>query len=267
MQIVRHATYVGTVTGLDGYLHRWAAPRKLVQRVSKINASTKSLVGRLCDFKIYAISVLSFIGSICAPDKATLKAENHALQCTTAGPYNAIFSKPLQVGSIYGVGPDLVVIHSISLAARYRVAACSSTLRRGLEKVNAVRGHNGAPLFALSSAWEHEFPFPSMAFNTANASATDANEVSGGTTRVHEDGGRDHDAPLVHFVLCDTVFNSSWSWRIRRCEVVRIGDRDYAGQIRVIQADENPSAWRSGSWVPRQCVKPNGKHVRLHLWS
>ena len=61
-----------------------------MQRVMKINDSTKSLVERLCDFKIYAISVLSFIGYVCAPDKATLKVENHALQCTTAGPYNAI---------------------------------------------------------------------------------------------------------------------------------------------------------------------------------
>ena len=48
-------------------------------------------------------------------------------------------------------------------------AACSSTLRKGLEKVSAARGHNCAPLFALSPAWEHEFLFPSMAFNTANA--------------------------------------------------------------------------------------------------
>ena len=140
-----------------------------MQRVMKINPSTKSLVDRLCDFKIYAISVLSFIGSVCAPDKATLKAGNHALQCTTAGPYNAIPSKLLEVGSICGLGPDLVGIHSISLAARCRVAACSSTLRRSLEKVSAARGHNCAPLFALSPAWEHEFLFPSMAFNTANA--------------------------------------------------------------------------------------------------
>ena len=64
-------------------------PGKIIQRLTKINASTKSLVERLCDFKIYAISVLSFIGFVCAPDEATLKAENHALQCTTAGPYNA----------------------------------------------------------------------------------------------------------------------------------------------------------------------------------
>ena len=56
----------------------------------KINTSTKSLVERLCDLKIYAISVLSFVRSVCAPDKATLKAESHTLQCTTAGLYNAI---------------------------------------------------------------------------------------------------------------------------------------------------------------------------------
>ena len=29
MQIVRHAKYVGTMIGLDGYLHRWAAPMKI----------------------------------------------------------------------------------------------------------------------------------------------------------------------------------------------------------------------------------------------
>ena len=143
MQNVRHAKYVGTMIAPHGHLHRWTAARKkFIQRVMTINGSTKSLVERLCDFKIYAISVLSFIWSVCAPDKATLTAENNGLQCTTAGPYNAIPSSLLQVGSICGLGPDLIGIHSISLAARYRVAACSSTLRRGLEKINEARGHN-----------------------------------------------------------------------------------------------------------------------------
>ena len=87
---------------------------KINQRVLKINASNKSLVEQLCDFKIYAISVLSFIGSVCAPDKATLKAENHALQCTTAGTYHAKPSNLLGVGSIRGLGLDLVGISSIS---------------------------------------------------------------------------------------------------------------------------------------------------------
>ena len=73
---------------------------KIIQRVLKINASTKSLVERLCDFKIYATSVLSVIRSVCAPDKASLKADAHAFQCTTAGPYNALPSNLLGVGSV-----------------------------------------------------------------------------------------------------------------------------------------------------------------------
>ena len=72
MQIVRHAKFVGTMIGPDGHRHRWSAPRKFIQRVLIMNASTKSLVERLCDLKIYAISVLSFIGSVCAPEPKTM---------------------------------------------------------------------------------------------------------------------------------------------------------------------------------------------------
>ena len=101
------------------------------------------------------------IGSVCAPDKATLKAENHALQCTAAGPYNGILSTLLGVGSVCGLGPDLVGIHSLSLAARYRVAACSTTLSRGLGKLSTARGHNCIPPFALSQLGKIISCFPS----------------------------------------------------------------------------------------------------------
>ena len=112
--------------------------KKNIQRVLNINASTKSLVERLCELKIYAVSVLSYIGSICAPDKATLRAEDHAPQCTTAGLYNAVPTSLPVVGSVRGLGPDLVGIHAISLAARYRTATCSNTLNQGLEKIQAA---------------------------------------------------------------------------------------------------------------------------------
>ena len=111
----------------------------------------EGLVERQCDSNIHAISVLSFIGSVCAPDKATLKAENHAFQCTTAGPYNALPSRFLGVGPVCCLGPDLVGIHSIILAARYRVAACSTTLSQGLDKIQTARGHNCAPIFTSLS--------------------------------------------------------------------------------------------------------------------
>ena len=152
---------------------RWApssldgTPGKFLQRVLKINAPTKSVVERVCDFKMYATSALSFIGSVCAPDKATLKAENHALQCTTASPYHAIPSHLLGFGSICGLGPDLVGIHSISLAAHYRVAACSATLSQGLGKINTACGHNCTHFRSLPSG--RNFLVPSMACSTADA--------------------------------------------------------------------------------------------------
>ena len=60
-------------------------------------------------------------------------------------------------------------ILSISLAARYRVAACSIRLSQGLDKIQTARGHNCASIFALSPVWEKEFLAPSMACSTANA--------------------------------------------------------------------------------------------------
>ena len=101
---------------------------------------------------VLPISLHSFQSLLSSPHWINRLVDSlRSLQCTTAGPYNAIPSKLLEVGSVCGLGPDLVGIHSISLAARYRVAACSSTLRRGLEKVNEAREHNCAPLFCSIS--------------------------------------------------------------------------------------------------------------------
>ena len=100
------------------------------------------------------MSVLSYIGSIDALDKATLKAEAHAIQCIVAGPHSAVPT------SLLGVGPDLVGIHATSLAARYRTAACSNTLNQGLEKIHADRAFDFAPVLALCSNWEQECLVP-----------------------------------------------------------------------------------------------------------
>ena len=151
MKMAKHAKYVGTMIGPEGHVHRWTAPRKklFTQRAKKINASTKSLVERLCDLKIYALSALGYNGSISAPDEATLKAEAHAAQCTTTSPCNAIHTNLFCVGSICGLGTDLQGIHSMSLAARYRTAARSNMLNKGLEKIQAARGYDLAWLSAL----------------------------------------------------------------------------------------------------------------------
>ena len=51
------------------------------------------------------------------------------------------------------LAPFVVLVHSTSLAARYRVAACSTTLSQDFEKIETARGHNCAPSFALSPVW------------------------------------------------------------------------------------------------------------------
>ena len=69
-----------------------------------------------------------------------------------------------------GLGPDLVGIHSIGLEVRYRAAACPTTLNQGLGKIQVYRGHNSAPIFALSPDWEKDFLAPSVSCSTADPS-------------------------------------------------------------------------------------------------
>ena len=105
------------------------------------------------------------------PTRQPSRPKNHALQCTTAGPNHAIPSHFLGVGSVCGLGPDLVGIHSISLAARYRVAACSTTLTQGLDKSKRswTQLHSYFRSLSLHSGRKNFFFFPSMAYSTADA--------------------------------------------------------------------------------------------------
>ena len=57
------------------------------------------------------------------------------------------YSVPLQDH----IGPYLVGICSISLAAGYRTAACSNTVSQGLEKIQAARAYDFAPVLELSN--------------------------------------------------------------------------------------------------------------------
>ena len=68
-----------------------------------------------------------------------------------------------------GFGPDMVGIHSVCLAARYRTAACSNTLNQGLEKIQAARAFDFAPILALCPNWAKEFLGSPVARSTADA--------------------------------------------------------------------------------------------------
>ena len=127
---------------------------EVLQRPRKINGTPKSLIERLIDFKIFALSVLGYLRFISAPYWATLKGGAHALQGTTAGPYNALPIELLCAGSACGLGIDLFGISILSLAARFGTAANSNTLADGLAKISAARQYDGASLFALELEWE-----------------------------------------------------------------------------------------------------------------
>ena len=185
------------------------APReKIIQRTRKINGTSKSLVERLVDFKIYALSVLGYMGSISAPDEATLKEEAHAPQCTTAGSCNAIPTHLSRAGSVCGLGIDLCGIRIISLAARFRTATCFGALANGLAKIRAARDYDGASIFALTPEWEEKFLRTSMAFSTMKA-----------CEYVHRIGrtGEIADSPEIKIqkaamtLLCDTTLERNFA--------------------------------------------------------
>ena len=110
-----------------------------------------------------------YIGSVSAPDVATLKEESHAPQCTTAGPCNAIPTDLLRAGSVCGLGSDMCGIDIISLAALFRTAANSLTLANGLVKIRAAGEFHGTSIYAHTPEWEEKFLQTSMAFNTMEA--------------------------------------------------------------------------------------------------
>ena len=108
--------------------------------------------------------MLGYIGSISAPDEATLLEESHALQCNTAGPSNAIPTDLPRVGSVCGLGSDILGIHIISLAARFRTTARSGALVDGIASIRAARDNDHVSLQAPTAAWEERFLKTSMSF-------------------------------------------------------------------------------------------------------
>ena len=78
------------------------------------------------------------------------KAENHALQCTTAGQYNAILSTLLGVGSVCGLGPDLVGVFTppalrLAIELLHARPRFATALRKSIRLVDTI-----ALLFSLS---------------------------------------------------------------------------------------------------------------------
>ena len=90
-------------------------------------------VQRIVSFKIYTLSVLSFISSVAEPDATTITAETLALQRLPAGPFDSLSSALLRRGSVRGLKINTDGIQLTNKAAWFRVASQSGCLSTGME--------------------------------------------------------------------------------------------------------------------------------------
>ena len=141
VQFNDYATYVSVMIGRGGTAHRWTGPRnKFLTVYARSRSSSQSSVQKLVSFKIHALSILTFVGSLAEQDKDTISAETTALQKLSAGPFHALPSAMLLRGSTYGLKIDVDGIQLTRKAARFRVAFRSLSLSTGMAVGVVVRG-------------------------------------------------------------------------------------------------------------------------------
>ena len=135
--------------------HRWTKARnKSVGVCARIRSSSRCLVQRLVSFKSFALSVLTFIGSVAEPYKAAIAAENIALQKLSAGPLHTLPAGLLRRRSTCGLNIDVDCIQVTSKAARFRVASRSDVLSAGMAHIRAAKGHGGRTLDSSTRSWD-----------------------------------------------------------------------------------------------------------------
>ena len=161
MQIKDHARYLGVEIGPGAAAHRWTKARNTFVGVgARIRAFSQSLAQRLVSFKIYALSVLSFVGSVAEPEAATIAAENLALQRLSAGPFHSI---PLRRKSTCGLTIDVDGIQLTSKAARFRVTSRSICCQQAwnasvLEKIILAEPLIPSPGAVMTLIFAHRLP-------------------------------------------------------------------------------------------------------------
>ena len=127
MQISDHAKYFWEWSLAQPLLHTDGLKQE-TNSILHAPASLQSLVQRLVSFKIYAPSVVAFVGSVSEPDKETITAENLALQKLSTGPFHALPTSMLRQKKICGLKIEADGVHVTSKAARFRVASWDESI-------------------------------------------------------------------------------------------------------------------------------------------
>ena len=170
MQISDHARYLGVEIGPGAAGHRWTKARNMFVGVSaRVRSSSQSRVQWLVSVEIYAVSGLTFVGSVAEPDKAAIAAENLALQRLSARPFHALLAALLRRRSTCGLKIDADGIQLTSNAARCRVASRSEKLSTGMARMRVAKDYDGRTFDSCARSWDDLYLHSSTAHFTAAA--------------------------------------------------------------------------------------------------
>ena len=118
--------------------------------------------------KIYALSVLAYVGSVSEPDEGPITAEILALQRLSAGTFSRT-SSLLRRGSSCGLKIDVDSIQLTCKTARFRFASRSAHLSSGMDCIRAAKDHCDRTLDSFTASWDEMCFRSSMAFSTTSA--------------------------------------------------------------------------------------------------
>ena len=103
---------LGITIGPDGHIHSWTAPRNNSSSAFRKSMPLPKAWSSDCATS-RSMQCLFYVTKVPHAHLTKLLSKAHALQCTTAGPYNAFPTSLLGVGSVCGLAPDLVGIRSV----------------------------------------------------------------------------------------------------------------------------------------------------------
>ena len=126
MKIVKYVKYFDITIRPEGHIHRWTVPRK-----NSFNVSPRKLMHPQKVWLRDCVTLKSMSSRFCELDWIHIRVQTTQPSMLRHMPYTALLqastmsfaTSSLCVETICDFGPDLLGIHSISLAARYRTAA------------------------------------------------------------------------------------------------------------------------------------------------
>ena len=163
-QISNHARYLGVEIGPGAEDHRWTKARnKFVGVCVGIRSSSQCQVQRLVSFKIFALFVLTFVGSVAEPDTATIATENMALQRSRLG----LFTRCLQPccgGEILAAQKKLMVSSSRARPPAFVLLPVLMCSISGHGAHSFAKDHDGRTFGSRARSWDDLY----LHFSTAH---------------------------------------------------------------------------------------------------